>query len=66
MRTSINIQTIQAQISKLSQIQTKLKSVQLSTLSTAELIKLVSDLSEINGKIKAFNSIVATHATTQK
>lgn len=58
MRTSIDFQAIQSNLSTLITLQTKLKSTILSSLSTAELIKLVADLSEINGKIKAFNSIL--------
>lgn len=58
MRTQIDSQAITDHLSTLQTLQTKLKATQLATLSTAEMLKLVSELSTINGQIKAFNAIL--------
>jgi len=60
MRISINTNTIQNNLKTLSRLQSKLKSTQIASLSTAEMLKLVSDLAQINGQIKAFSTILKT------
>ncbi len=58
MRTLLDNQAITNHLSTLQTLQTKLKATQLASLSTAEMLKLVSELATINGQIKAFNAIL--------